>query len=106
MNIAVIGDQHTLTAFRLAGIKKIYTAESGRDNLRTILDDASLGVLIVTERFAEENKKAIEDHKSSKKLVPIVVEVPDISGPIEREVDPIRELIRRAIGADVTQSGQ
>jgi vacuolar-type H+-ATPase subunit F/Vma7 len=34
-------------------------------------------------------------------MTPIVVEVPDVSGPVEREVDPIRELIKRAIGADV-----
>jgi len=86
MEVVVIGEKNTITGFSLAGVKRTYLPEDG-----------------MTERFAEDNRKAIEDHQSSKRVTPIIVEVPDITGPIEREVDPIRELIRRAIGADVSK---
>jgi len=101
MEIVVIGDQHTLTGFSLAGVKRVYGTEDGKENLKKILSDDTVGVLIMTERFAEDNRRVVEEHKSSKKMTPIVVEVPDVSGPVDREVDPIRELIKRAIGADV-----
>ena len=101
MEIVVIGDQHTVTGFSLAGVKRVYGAEDGKQSLKKILSDDTVGVLIVTERFAEENRRVVEEHKSSKRMAPIVVEVPDVSGPVERKVDPIRELIRRAIGTDV-----
>ena len=67
-----------------------------------MLAEETVGLVIVTERVADENRKIIDDHKESKRITPIVVEVPDVKGPIDREIDPIRELIRRAIGADVT----
>ncbi len=103
MEVVVIGEQNTITGFRLEGVKRTYLPDEGKENLKEILSEAGLGVLILTERFAEDNRKAIEDHQSSKRVTPIIVEVPDITGPIEREVDPIRELIRRAIGADVSK---
>jgi V/A-type H+-transporting ATPase subunit F len=103
MEVVVIGEQNTITGFSLAGVKRTYLPDEGKENLKDILSEDGLGVLVLTERFAEDNRKAIEDHQSSKRVTPIIVEVPDITGPIEREVDPIRELIRRAIGADVSK---
>jgi vacuolar-type H+-ATPase subunit F/Vma7 len=29
------------------------------------------------------------------------VEIPDKSGPIEKKVDPIKELIRKAVGVEI-----
>lgn len=101
MEIVFIGDEHTVTGFRLAGLKRIFGNEDGKENLNKILADKTIGVLIVTERFAEENRAIVEEHKFSKKITPIIVEVPDVSGPLERAVDPIKELIKRAIGTDV-----
>jgi V/A-type H+-transporting ATPase subunit F len=102
MEVVVIGEKNTITGFSLAGVKRTYLPDDGKENLKSILAEDGLGVLILTERFAEDNREAIEDHQSSKRVTPIIVEVPDVTGPIERAVDPIRELIRRAIGADVS----
>ncbi len=101
MDIVVIGDRNTATSFRLSGVKKVYGDDEGRQDLKQILSDEANGIVIVTERFAEDNRRLIDDHKESKRMLPIIVEVPDTSGPIERKEDPIRELIRRAIGADI-----
>jgi len=102
MELVVIADEHSATAFRLAGVQRVYDAGSAQENLPALLAEETVGLVIVTERVADENRKTIDDHKASKRITPIVVEVPDVQGPIDREVDPIRELIRRAIGADVT----
>ncbi len=53
MEIVVIGDQHTLTGFSLAGVKRVYGKDEGKENLKKILSDDTAGVLIMTERFAE-----------------------------------------------------
>ena len=66
MEIVVIGDQHTVTAFRLAGIKRIYGTDEGGENLKKILADDGTGVVVMTERFARDNRKVLEDHANSK----------------------------------------
>jgi V/A-type H+-transporting ATPase subunit F len=101
MEIVVMGEQHTLTAFRLAGLCRVYEAECGRDKLRELLKDDSVGVLILTERFADEHRKIISEYQASKHRAPIIVEVPDVKGPVEQSVDPVHELVRRAIGANI-----
>lgn len=102
MEIVVIADEHSATAFRLAGVRRVYEAGTSEANLQALLVEDAVGMVIVTERVADQNRNTIDDHKASKRITPIVVEIPDVNGPLEREVDPIRELIRRAIGADVT----
>jgi len=102
MELVVIADEHTATAFRLAGVRRVYDAGAGEEQLQSLLGEDGLGMMIVTERVADQHRRIIDDHKASRRMTPIVVEVPDVEGPVEREIDPIRELIRRAIGADVT----
>ena len=102
MELVVIADEHSAAAFRLAGVQRVYESVSAQENLPALLAEETVGLVIVTERVADEHRKIIDDHKASKRITPIVVEVPDVNGPVEREIDPIRELIRRAIGADVT----
>ena len=101
MEIVAIGDEHTVTGFRLAGITRAYETEGAAKTIKEILAEENVGVVIMTERFAEAHRSLVEEHKASKRIMPIIVEVPDSAGPITREVDPIRELIRRAIGTDV-----
>ena len=103
MEFAVIGDEDAATGFRLAGIKRTYSADQAPALLRELLKDETIGVLIMTEKFAEENRALIEEHRISNRIVPIVVEVPGISGPLERKRDPVQELIKRAIGTDITE---
>ena len=103
MEVVVIGEKNTITGFSLAGIKRTYLPDDGKENLKSLLADGNIGLLILTERFAADVRRDIEDHQSSKRVTPIIVEIPDVSGPVEREKDPIRELIRMAIGADVSK---
>jgi len=102
MELVVVAEEHTATAFRLAGVRRVYDAGAGEEQLQGLLAEDGVGMVIVTERAADRHRRIIDEHKASKRITPIVVEVPDVGGPVQRDVDPIRELIRRAIGADVT----
>ena len=102
MEFAVIGDENVTTGFRLAGIKRTFSGKKAKALLPELLKDESIGVLVVTEKFAKENQRSIAEHRASHSIVPIIVEIPDVGGPMEGKRDPLQELIRRAIGAEIT----
>lgn len=102
MELIVIGDEHTQTGFKLAGVKRTYPGDAAKDHLEDILQESTAGIILINERYAEENREILNRaRKNKKKLAPIVVEIPDYTGPIERAIDPLQELIRRALGAQI-----
>lgn len=104
MEIVVIGNEETLTGFKLAGITRTYSAEDAKGSLESILNDRTVGIIMISEKCAQEHQEILNrGRKDKKKLTPIIVEIPDNTGPIAREVDPLQELIRRALGAQIQE---
>ena len=104
MELIVIGDENTQTGFKLAGVKRTYPGEEAKNHLEKMLQESTVGIILINERYAEENREILNRvKKEGKKLTPIIVEIPDHTGPIEREIDPLRELIRRALGAQIEE---
>ena len=104
MEIVVIGDEDTRTGFKLSGVARTYPGEEIKTHLMEMLQDDSIGIIMITERYAEENKEVISRaRKDKKRLTPVIVEIPDSTGPITRETDPLQELIRRALGAQIAE---
>lgn len=102
MEIIVVGDSDTITGFGLAGIKRTFSESEAVSSLKDLSDDERTGIILITEKLAEKNKDLIEDIiKKRKGVRPIIVEIPDNSGPLERESDPIKELIRKAVGVEI-----
>jgi V/A-type H+-transporting ATPase subunit F len=102
MYISVIADSDTVAGFRLAGITNVHdTAHEDADlMIRELSNDEGAAIIIVTEGVAEGIRATIEDIESRKRVTPIIIEIPDKSGKLERP-DPIRELIKRAIGVEM-----
>ncbi len=103
MRISLVGDKDTVVGFQLAGIKDshaVETPEEARAALLEIAKDKDAGLIIITERLADKLRSEIAAITEGK-VTPLVVEIPDKSGPIEKRVDPIKELIRRAVGVEV-----
>lgn len=99
----MIGDKDTVIGFQLAGIKDTHaveTPEEAKEVLLNIGNDKDAGLIIITERLADKLRGEIMSVTEGK-VTPIVVEIPDKAGPIEKRVDPIKELIRRAVGVEV-----
>jgi V/A-type H+-transporting ATPase subunit F len=106
MEIALIGDRHTVYGFRLAGIRKTFPMEDIRqEDVRGILKglfEDKTGILLVTERVAEEIGDVLEEMDRLRKgIMPIVLEIPDSGGPLIKKVDPMRELIKRTVGFEI-----
>lgn len=103
MEICVVGDPDTVTGFKLAGIKegyKVGEASEALGILRDLIKEKDMGLIIVTERIGEELREEIKAMTEGK-VTPIIVEIPDKGGPIEKKIDPIKELVKRAVGIEI-----
>ncbi|HOQ19082.1 MAG: V-type ATP synthase subunit F [Methanothermobacter thermautotrophicus] len=103
-NIAVVGDRDTVTGFRLGGVREGYvveTPEEAEETIRKLVSDG-FSIIIVTEKMGDELREFIEETTSSSAL-PMIIEIPDKTGPSERETDPLRDLIKRVIGVEMVK---
>lgn len=101
MKVIVVGDEDTVVGFKLAGVNEGYVVKTGREVEEVVtkaLRDEEVAVMIVTEEVVDLAPQAFEQLYAKPR--PVVVEVPTKAGS-KRVVDPIRELIRRAIGVEV-----
>lgn len=106
MKVSVIADRETVNGFALTGIKDLYAVdnrEEAKNALADVMQDPDMGVVIITERYALYLHDDIRRWREEKPLYPLIVEVQDKKGKIERE-DPIRMLIKRAVGLDIKAS--
>ncbi|UCH00648.1 MAG: V-type ATP synthase subunit F [Deltaproteobacteria bacterium] len=106
MEIALIGDRHTVYGFRLAGIRKTFLIEQIRqEDIRGVLNglfDDNIGIILVTEKVAGEIRHILQETDRFRKgIMPIVVEIPDSGGPLPEKIDPMRELIKRTVGFEI-----
>jgi V/A-type H+-transporting ATPase subunit F len=102
MKIGVVGDFDTVTGFRLAGVKETYDVEEPEAAVEALkkLMKEDIGVIIITERLADQIRDETEELIEEKTL-PIIVEIPDKKGPIEGKADPIMALIKKAVGVEI-----
>jgi len=100
MKVVVLGDRDTALGFKLAGAHEVYTFEDTavemerlRNKLRELVERDDVGVVLVTERFAQ--RVELPDV-----AFPIILQVPDKSGSRIGE-EQIKEIVRRAIGVEL-----
>ena len=99
MKVAVLGDRHSVLGFTLAGIEG---KEPGPHPMK-ILDEYmardDLGILIITSEIAQTLKHEIA-HWKREKHFPIIVEIQEFGKELTE--DRIGELLKRAVGMDIT----
>ncbi len=101
--IAVMADQDTVTGFMLGGIKEgfpVNNMEEAGEKLKKLAKEYS--IIITTEKIGDNFRETI-DKMSSESALPMIIEIPDKEGSVERESDPIRELIKRVIGVEMVE---
>jgi V/A-type H+/Na+-transporting ATPase subunit F len=100
-SIAVVADEDTTVGFKLGGIKEVHAIKNAIDAKEIInnLKDRNFSIIITTEKIGDELREFI-DKITKNKTLPIIVEISDKSGPIKRTTDPLRELVKRAIGIE------
>lgn len=100
-SIAIVADSETAIGFKLGGIKEVNTVKNSEEAKKIIknLTNQGFAIIITTEKIGDEIRDFI-DVLTKNRTLPIIVEVPDKTGPIKRAADPLKELVKRAIGIE------
>lgn len=99
MKIYLISDNvDTYTGMRLAGVDGavVHTRDELKEKLSQVMEDKTIGILLVTEKFGRDYPDLINEIKLSRKL-PLLIEVPDRHGT-GRKPDFITSYVNEAIG--------
>lgn len=108
-SIAIIGDEDLVNGLRLAGMSTYYIVKNGQDvgdQVKKILDqlvnDSNVNIIVIQEDYAEYSSPVSALIRESKRLTPIIVEVPSKYGTKYGDVtDYYKAHIRGFIGFDV-----
>ncbi len=102
--IAVMADEDTVTGFMLGGIKQGYTVENKEEAEQKLgeLIAEDFSIIITTEKIGTEIRSTI-NKVTGERALPMIIEVPDKEGSMDRESDPLRELIKRVIGVEMVK---
>ena len=98
MKFFLISDDHdTLVGMRLAGIDGVAALDKREveEQLALVVDDESVGIVLITEKLAAMAKEQLDDIKLNRKR-PLVLTVPDRNGMSGGT--SITDYIREAIG--------
>jgi V/A-type H+-transporting ATPase subunit F len=98
VDIAVIGNNEFILGFRLAGITKIYAADSAEkvlDSVNAVLADNAIGILVMNStdmaRLPARLRQTLENS-----VQPTVITLGEESGGLS-----MRERIKRSVGVDL-----
>ncbi|HPR40922.1 MAG TPA: V-type ATP synthase subunit F [Candidatus Methanofastidiosa archaeon] len=103
MRIAVIGGSDMITGFGLIGVKDLYEVcdetSAVREAFVRATSDKEIGLLVISSPMAGLIREQINKFNQTKKIVPVIIEVPDKHGAPEE--DPFEELIKKAVGVSI-----
>lgn len=101
MKFYVLGDESTVTGFKLVGVEgeAVETVDEAREALSKALSMPEIGIIIVTERFAEGLREEVRERVFGSGF-PLVIEIPDRNGPLPGRVS-IRQIVRSAVGIGI-----
>mgnify|MGYP002488552366 FL=1 len=88
----------TYTGMRLAGVDGVVVHERKelREQLEKVLQDKSIGIVLLTEKFGREFPDILDEFRLERKI-PLLIEMPDRHGT-GRKKDFITSYITEAIG--------
>ena len=88
----------TYTGMRLAGVDGVVVHERKelREQLEKVLQDKSIGIVLLTEKFGREFPDILDEFRLDRKI-PLLIEIPDRHGT-GRKKDFITSYLTEAIG--------
>ena len=109
LSISVIGDQDLVNGLRMAGITRYHivedtgnTREEVREALSQLIDDPTVGVVVLLEEYGEYVRDLVDQIRRKKKVIPVVVEVPSKYGTRYEDVrDYYKRYIKDFIGFEL-----
>ena len=104
-NVAVIGDRDSILCFRAVGVEVFPTAEpaeAGKIFDRLVREEYA--VIFITEPLAVELEEQIQE--VAYRPLPSVVLIPNSKGTLGHGSRHIREVVKKAVGADILAQGE
>ena len=106
MKIVSLTNSQVATGLRLGGLKECYTIENpelAAEQLVALVSDPETGILIVEDTIARLHHELIVTIRKRKGVFPIIVEIQtEIHPEMGKGQDPLKDLIKRAIGVDIS----
>ncbi|NHJ39223.1 MAG: hypothetical protein FK731_04260 [Asgard group archaeon] len=106
MKIVSLTNAEVAQGLRLGGIKECHVVSNPEDAGEKLLElsgDSDTGILIVDDDIARLHHKLIDTIRADKRTFPIIVEIQSVIRKEATEgIDPLKDLIKRAIGVDIT----
>lgn len=106
MKIVSLTNAQVAMGLRFGGVKECHIAQNPENCKEILLELSSnpdIGILILDEDIARLNHKLISEIRSNNKTFPIIVEIRTESKTETTEgSDPLKDLIKRAIGVDIS----
>ena len=102
--MAVIADEETVFLFRLVGVVDVFSTDSGveaRDILTKLAKTGNYVLVVLTQNLANEIGRELEVIAAGFKDLAVVV-LPSRTTPAVSKFDILREIVRRAIGFEVS----
>ncbi len=98
MKYFIIGDEDSVLGFGMVGVEgqSVETAEEADRAFNAVLQDNSVGVLIITEVCADMIREKVDTYLFSEQF-PLIVEVPDKNGKSPGRPG-LRQMVNEAIG--------
>ncbi len=98
-NVICIGNKNVVMPYSAVGfdIRVVNSAEEAVEAVKSAMDGYSL--IFVQEDYYEHLTELIE--KTMEKAVPVISAIPGPLGSSGRAFENLREIIKRAIGADI-----
>ncbi|UCF73637.1 MAG: V-type ATP synthase subunit F [Deltaproteobacteria bacterium] len=79
--IYILGDTHTVTALRLAGVEgRVADRQNVDMHFSELLERGDAGVIVITRELAEEIPEKIYNVNLNS-VIPVIVEIPGIDDP-------------------------
>jgi len=104
-NVAVIGDRDSILCFRAVGVDVFPAADpAGAAAIFDRLVREEYAVIFITEPLAVELNKQIQE--VAYRPLPSVVLIPNSKGTLGLGSTHIREVVKKAVGADIFAEGE
>jgi len=109
LDIAAIGDEDLVSGLRLAGVSRYYivrseanAVEDVRKTLSELIGDPSVGIVAVQEEYAKHVEDLAAQVRESKKITPVIIEVPSKFGTRYQNIkEYYKAFIRKSVGFEV-----
>ena len=101
MKLYCIADEDTVRGFRLAGVagEAVANAAEAEAAVRRLLDDADLGILVVTDVVAAEIRPLVDEVRLAREH-PLIAEIPGPDGAMAGR-KTLRQFVQEAVGIRV-----